>query len=248
MAPVRDEAIVLQTFPYSESSTILRLLTRTHGVRSAIAKGARRPKSRTGAALEPFAEGEVTLYLKDARSLQTLGGFTLTRSRQDIGRDLLRFGGGALLAEVVIRTGSEESQPALYEHVRRALDRVASAEPAALEGILLAEAWSLIGRLGFAPALDRCLACARELGAEEPSTFDYSAGGVRCRACPGGEASRPLPSHARGALAAFARGEAAAVDRTGAHWQLVDRFLTYHVLEGSPLRSLDFLVQALEMS
>ena len=46
MAVISTSAIVLHTFPYGESSKIVRLATLDHGVLSAIAKGAQREKSR----------------------------------------------------------------------------------------------------------------------------------------------------------------------------------------------------------
>ena len=42
------------------------------------------------------------------------------------------------------------------------------------------------------------------------------------------------------------RGAVVALDRYGAYWTLLDRFLTYHVTEGRSLRSLAFLGEALE--
>ncbi|MFW6079996.1 MAG: DNA repair protein RecO, partial [Gemmatimonadota bacterium] len=104
MPPTTDQAVILQAFPYGETSRILRLLTRAHGVRSVIAKGARRPRSRHSGVLELFGEGTATIYIKETRDLQTLAGFDLDRDRRALGRDLLRFGAAALLAEIVIRT------------------------------------------------------------------------------------------------------------------------------------------------
>ncbi|HEX6134823.1 MAG TPA: DNA repair protein RecO, partial [Longimicrobiales bacterium] len=114
MSATVTDAIVLQCFPYGETSRIVRLLTRSAGVHSAIAKGALRPRSRY-ALLEPFAEGSATLYIRSTRDLQTLGAFDLTQSRQGLGRDLLRFGGASLLAELVLRTASEDPHPSLFE-------------------------------------------------------------------------------------------------------------------------------------
>src|SRR5439155_456488 len=51
MALVTTPAVVLRTYPYSETSKIVRLATRDLGVQSAIAKGVLRPKSRFAAAL-----------------------------------------------------------------------------------------------------------------------------------------------------------------------------------------------------
>lgn len=239
------DSIILQSFAYSETSKILRLLTRTHGVRSVIAKGALRPRSRYGGILEPFTDGVATLHLKEGRELQTLGGFELRRSRQGLGRHLLRFGGASLLAELILRTASEEAHPELFDAFRRGLDGLDQAVDAELESVVLAESWHLIGHLGFAPALDSCLACGRDVEPEEATTFDYAAGGIRCPECAPGAPGRPLPPHARDALLRLGRRQPVPLDRTEAHWQLLRRFLLHHVIEGRELRSLDFLEAAL---
>ncbi|HEX5632270.1 MAG TPA: recombination protein O N-terminal domain-containing protein, partial [Gemmatimonadales bacterium] len=57
MPQVTTPAIVLGAIRYGETSKIVRLATREHGVQSAIAKGALRPKSRFGAALQLLREG-----------------------------------------------------------------------------------------------------------------------------------------------------------------------------------------------
>lgn len=241
MPLITTEAVVLQTHAYSETSKILRLLTRTHGVRAVIAKGAMRPRSRYGGVLEPFSTGVATFYAKEGRDLHTLSGFDLTHTGQALGRDLLRFGAASLLAEIVLRTASEEADPSLHGRVRDALRQVETAPPADLEATGLAEAWTLIACLGFGPALDVCLGCDRTLDRGEETSFDYAAGGVRCRDCipPGG--GRTLPAHARQDLVRLVRGEPVVLQRTAAHWALLTRFLDFHVADGMPFRSLAFL-------
>jgi len=245
MPIVTDAALILQVYPYSETSKILRLLTRGHGLRSAMARGALRPRSRYGGVLEPFTQGTATLFVKDNRELQTLSGFDLERSRQRLGDDLVRFAAASLLAEVVLLTGAEVSDPALYDGVVSWLDRIESSAVEEVEGHAVTAAWSLVGALGFAPDLDRCLRCGREPGPDEATRFDSTGGGILCDACAAG-AGIQLPPHARAALAAMGRGELVALDRYAAYWTLLDRFLTYHVTEGRSLRSLAFLGEALE--
>lgn len=246
MPLVTADAVVLQAFAYGETSKILRLLTRTHGVQSVIAKGALRPRSRFGGVLEPFTEGVASFYLKDSRDLQTLSGFELLRTQQSLGRDLLRFGGASLIAEIVIRTGSEEPAPELFDAVRSALHRVREAEGAVLEPTLLAQAWYIVSLLGFEPALDACVACGRPLADDEDASFDYAAGGVRCPDCARLVRGHTVPAAARRALQSLVRGEPLPLPRTTGHWKLLSRYLDHHVLEGGSLRSLAFLAETID--
>jgi succinyl-CoA synthetase alpha subunit len=56
--PLHDsEAIVLRTYPLGDADRLVGLLTRDHGRLRGVAQGARRPKSRFGAALEPRGHG-----------------------------------------------------------------------------------------------------------------------------------------------------------------------------------------------
>lgn len=243
MSAVSDDAIILQAFAYGDTSRILRLLTARHGLRSVVARGALRPRSRFGGVLEPFAEGVATMQLREHRDLQTLTSFELTRSPHRFGEDLLRFAGASLLAELVIRTGSEESQPELHRVVRDALGRLRETAGPALEPTILAETWRLVDRLGFAPSLEACIDCGRPFGPDEVTRYDRGAGGARCDDCGAGTAGRELPAHARQDLLALLSGQCPALERTAAHWQLLGRHLEHHVVEG-PLKTLEFVERA----
>jgi len=244
MSITTTDALVLQCFPYGDTSRIVRLLTRDAGVHSAIAKGALRPRSRY-AHLEPFAEGSAALYIRDTRDLQTLASFELTRRRHSLGRDLLRFGGASLVAELVLRTASEEAQPALFDVVTTGLDRIAAVETDQVEVNVLAVTWNVIAMLGFTPELDSCIVCGTDMDPARDATFDYTAGGLRCDSCATGLPGRRIPPRARTALAAFCRGTPAPVHTTEGHWRLLSRYLEHHILEGTPLRSLHFLASSL---
>lgn len=241
MPLVTVEATVLKAFAYSETSKILRLLTAGYGVQSVIAKGARRSRSRFGGVLEPFTDGTATFYLKPGRDLHTLREFELQRPRQALGRDLVRFGAASLLAEIVLRTSSEQEAPELFHRLRAALTELESAADERVEPLALAHAWALVAALGFAPGLDRCVHCSRPLPAGD-LFFDYGAGGLLCGQCGGGGGGgRVVPAAARTDLRALVAGEPVALDRTTAHWQLLSRFLAYHLVDPGALRSLDFL-------
>ena len=69
---VRTDAVVLRTLDYGETSRIATLLTRSHGVVGALARGARRPTSTFGATLQPMSAIQVVFYHRPGRGLQTL--------------------------------------------------------------------------------------------------------------------------------------------------------------------------------
>jgi DNA repair protein RecO (recombination protein O) len=233
-------ALILRAYPYGDTSRILRLLTPDLGVIGAIARGARRPRSRFAALLDPFGEGTAVLDYREGRDLQTLSGFDLDRARRGLAGDLRRYGAASLLAELLMRTATTTANPSLFASATAGLDAIESAEGDAIEPVGLTAAWTLVERLGFAPELGSCTLCGRDLGDSEAS-FDYGAGGVRCADCVGGAGAR-LPARARAAVASMVRGETPSLDKTYAHWILLERFLAYHVLDGAPLKSLAFLL------
>src|SRR5215218_7659991 len=120
-------AVVLHSFDYLESSRILRLVTRDGGVRSVLAKGARRSARRFGSALDLFAQGTAQLHTKPGRDLDTLGGFDVTLARAELALDLGRFAGASAIAELALRFGRDAADRGLFDAVAAALDALASA-------------------------------------------------------------------------------------------------------------------------
>lgn len=235
---VTTRSVVLQTYPYSDTSKILRLMTLEHGPRSAIAKGARRPGSRFGGLIEPFAEGHATLYLKENRDLHTLSDFDLLRDRQGLGTDLMRFAGGSVLCELVMRLAPEHRDDRLFASLVRGLDALLEAETRNVERTALRGVWDVVRTLGFTPELHRCVACRREIG-ERGAGFDHAEGGLRCPSCRAG--GRDLDPTQVAALRALVgdrpvEGEVDPVQR-----RLVVDFIRYHMAEGLHLKSLAYL-------
>ena len=244
MSLVSTDAVVLHAFSYLESSRILRLATRDLGVVSVLAKGARRASRRFGTAVDLFAEGQAHLYVKPGRELHTLASFDVLRSRPALGEDLGRFTASAAVAELMLRFAREESQPALYEILLGALDRIAEARPAAARAAGLAGAWHLVGELGFAPALSECASCHIPVALDRAATFSHPAGGTLCDDCARlAGASRRVPAPARAALNGWLRGGAGDDGIDGpsgrAHQRLLREFLREHLTDGRPLRAFE---------
>lgn len=245
MALATTRALVLQAFAYSETSKVLRLFTLEHGLRSVMARGALRPRSRYGGVLEPFTEGTATFYLKEGRDLHTLSGFDLLRSRQALGRSLVGFAGASLLAEMAMRTGTEEAHPALYHALADAWDLVAGAPgPAEALAASLTGAWTLVALLGFEPQAGACIRCGRAVDADEDVRFDAVAGGVACTACR--RAGRVLDAGSRAELRRMLAGHVppGGVARPGTHRALLRAFLDAQLAHDRPFRAMDLFLES----
>lgn len=237
------EAIVLHSFDYLESSRILRLVTREAGVRSVLAKGARRSSRRFGSALDLFAQGSAQLYVKPGRDLDTLSGFEVTLARAELAEDLGRFTGASAIAELTLRFGREAADSALFDAVADAFQALATAPASETLATTLTSAWHIVAELGFAPAVDVCGECHAELPLDATVMFSHPSGGALCARCGRlAPAGRVLPPVARAALRRFLTGEPADAldDPSGrAHQRLLREFLTEHLTDGRPLRAME---------
>jgi DNA repair protein RecO (recombination protein O) len=249
MPLLATDAIVLHAFDYSDSSRILRLATRDAGVQSVLARGARRPKSRFGTALDIFAEGIAQLYLKEGRDLQTLGAFDVVRSRAMVASDLGRFASASALAELMLRFATDDASSALYDTFAGALDAIEGADPLDAREAGLAGAWRVVAALGFAPALEVCGSCHAAIVPSETLRFSHEAGGVLCRSCEGlYPTGRALPPSARARVSAWLDTESVTrpsvtarlpEPEARAHQRLLREFLQHHLVEGRALRAFE---------
>ena len=63
------DALILRTYKLGEADRIVVFLTRDRGKKRGVAKGARRPRSRFAAALEPMTEVRVAYFERERREL-----------------------------------------------------------------------------------------------------------------------------------------------------------------------------------
>lgn len=243
MSLLVTEVVVLHVMDYLESSRILRLATREGGVQSVLAKGARRPRSRFGPALDLFAQGTAQILVKPGRELQTLSAFEAARSRSALAEEFGRFMGASAIAELMLRFAHDEAQHDLFDALVRALDDIAAAPEQRSREVAIGAAWRLVGALGFAPSLDTCSVCHGPVERDEAIRFHHRAGGVLCARCaassPGG---RPIPIGALDTLRTWLEsGEQPVLELRDAkaHQRLLREFLREHLGDGRPLRAFE---------
>lgn len=242
MSLVSTRAVILHAFKYGETSKIARLVTRDHGVQSAIAKGALRRNSKFGAKLQVLSSGLAQMHVKPNRELHTLTEFEVTDQHHSLARDVRRFAAASALAELVMRCSPAEPNPDVFELVDRGLGALESVPGERAEVTGLELLWAAVVALGFAPTLE---ACARD-GAPLPPgkvAFSVAEGGFLCARCGRGVKRGKLDPADRALLERFVTGSHGAAGeldpkRLRAHKRLLDRFVERHAAEGSELRAM----------
>lgn len=173
---------MLSRFDYGEADRILTLLTPGLGKVKAIAKGIRRPTSRVGGSLEPFAE--LRLALAHGRTFDHVTQVQVVHPWLRLRDDLVGFGTASYMAELADRT-QEERHPA--ESVYVLLKRAYELLDAGMAPGRVARWYEmhLADELGIRPEVDRCVECGRMLEADERYRWMPPLGGVLCDRCPG---------------------------------------------------------------
>ena len=239
MPLLRAEGIVLHAGDLGEHDRLVALYTRDHGRFSAVARGARRIRSRFSGALELFTWGDAVGFEREGRGLVRLDHFDIREPFRRLRDDLECLGQGARMIEAVARlTAERDAQPLCFALLLRGLRALeAGASPARVQ---LAFALRLLDLLGHRPRLDRC---GRPVGTEGV-LFDATEGYVVCERCRGAGASLapPVAAALRGLQTASWEARlgarfAPAVEQAAA--AVLDDFLA--ALIGAPLRAPRFL-------
>lgn len=236
---------LLRSYPYGETSRILRFHTAEGGVLAVIARGVRRATRHGGGDPGLFSAGDLSYVARDDRELQLFRGFQVDLPRTAIGTSPLRLAGASFIAELVLKHGGEGGGQAVHSALEDALSEMEKVNGDRLPTAILHRSWAVVSALGYRPILDRCTRCDAEPEAEV-TRFDRRAGGVLCISCSAGSGPDAGPRLGPGARAEVAGLLAEVcpekVRSPAAHLRLLHDFAAYHGVEPRPLKSFQFLL------
>jgi len=179
----RTQAICLRSRDHRESSKLLTFFSLEEGRLTGVARGARRPRSKFGAALEPLSISNIIWYWHQERTVYTISDAELVRSFPGIAAEPARFLAAEQVGEFVLRTVHQhDPNPQLYRLLATYLEALDRAD-AGFEVLVASFLLKAASFLGFRPELRRCLGCRRVPGSDRPVTFDMDQGGVYCGEC-----------------------------------------------------------------
>ena len=175
----QTKAVVLKSRALGEADRLLTLFTESQGRLSAVARGARRPKSRIGGSIDVL--NFVQVSLSPGRTFDHVNECVVVDGFKNLKKDLKCIASGVYLAELIDTFGDERTQniPLLKILVESLtfLDRSLTSDL-----VIRKFEMNLLSICGFTPELENCVSCREKLS-PDGYVFDLSQGGVLCGSC-----------------------------------------------------------------
>jgi len=247
----RETAICIRTTDYSETSQVVHFLTRGWGVVRLIAKGTKRPKSKSGGAIDLLGEGDLIFTASSRDSLGTLVEFTETVTHGDLRTDPRRLNTALYMIELVGAMLAEaDPHPEVFDLLHNGLARLGQAD-SPVGAVLAYFQWRLLRHVGLMGELKACVSCGRSVGGGGGSGrnvyFSSIQGGLLCGGCEGTAAEKyRVDGAALAGLAALAAAEAGTkVALRDKQALAANRVLAYHVTQqlGRALKMARYAIQ-----
>lgn len=200
MALVNTDAIVLRTYNLAEADRIAVCLTRSAGLVRAVARGARRMKSRFGAALEPFTLIRLAFYEKENRELVSISHAEILKSHFNLAAELEASEVLAYMGELVAEFAPpHEANEKLFRMVAACVEALEAARGSSRLVLRYFEVW-LLRLAGLFPDVRSCAECGARLGEDDPAWLDVEVN-PHCQQCSRGPATRLLPETQQSVMA-----------------------------------------------
>jgi len=182
----KDLAICIRALDYSETSQILTLFTKENGKISAIAKGAKRPKSAFDGTIEVFSHGRIVFSDRNKERLATLTEFEQQPTITHLGDNLFALNCCLFGAETLNNLTNEyDPHPQLFDSFLQFLQdaQEAISKPNILSLLILFQL-ALLKEVGLQPILNACVNCKNRFSTNWAEVyFSSSANGLICRDC-----------------------------------------------------------------
>lgn len=183
MAIEKTEAVILKSFPYSDTSKIARCYTRKFGKVSIIARGVRKGKTAQSGYLEPMNYLTLVYYHNPKRQLQTFSKAEFRKIWPALKKDVKKVSYGFAVVELMDRAViGEEPHEQLFQLLVDILQAINDGQ-----GRINLIFWyfeiQLLTLLGFRPVLSACPRCHGDL---KGGLFSFDYGELVCGKCESG--------------------------------------------------------------
>ncbi len=171
------EGIILSETNYSESSKILNILTKEHGLIGVISKGCRNLKSKLRGVSRKLIYGKIHLYYKE-NGLSTLISVDVINSFSKIATDLEKISYASYILDLTHQVIKQNDSENIYFLLRDTLLKIDEGfDPLVLTNILELK---LLDYLGVKPNIDGCGICG---STKNIVSLSADSGGYVCINC-----------------------------------------------------------------
>lgn len=171
------EGIILSETNYSESSKILNVLTKEHGLIGVISKGCRNMKSKLRGVSRKLIYGTFNVYYKE-HGLSTLISIDLISSFQNILKDLEKISYASFILDLSLQVLRQNKDEDIYDLLKETLLKIEeNLQPIVLINIFELK---LLDYLGVKPNIDTCNYCGSD---KSIVTLSSDCGGYICKNC-----------------------------------------------------------------
>ncbi|UJL44871.1 DNA repair protein RecO [Virgibacillus sp. NKC19-16] len=171
------DGIIIKTQDYGETHKIVTIFSKKLGKFSAIAREAKKPKSRMAAVTQPFIYGQFFVYVNSG--LSTIQQGEVIYSFRAIREDIIKTAYTAYITELTDKlTDFQTPDIYIYEQLYQTMNWIAENEDVDIP-IMMYEL-KLFKKGGFAPTVDRCVNCGNK---QATSAFSIAEGGLLCNRC-----------------------------------------------------------------
>ena len=171
------EGFVVQEIPYKETSKIINVFTKEHGIIGIICKGAKSMKSSLRAVTAKYTYGVFNVYFKEDK-LSTLTSVDIIDDLSNIKTDLTLISYTTYITELVMQVVKQGDYQEIYDiFIETILKLNQNLDPLILTNILEIK---MLDYLGVSLNLDSCNKCGNKTNIV---TIDGDIGGYVCKNC-----------------------------------------------------------------
>ncbi len=191
MPSYKAKAVILKSYKLGESDKIIKMYSQQDGIISAVAKGARKARSKFGGRLELF--NIVDSEISTGKSLDIITQAEILKSFKNISSDFYKFVFCETISEIVLKTqqhsgGSSEMLFKLIYVCFNEIDGFNNEDIVSLKKAVCFFVAKSIKIIGYNPLLKNCCKCGmdmKDLYSFRSSNISFSVkfGGILCEKC-----------------------------------------------------------------
>jgi len=236
----KTQALVIKSFDFSETSQVLKLLTRSFGKITALAKGSKRYKNSFDGPFNFLTLYEIIYLDKQSDKLDIVTSANVIDNYKELCKDFSLFAIASYIIEFVVKlTADGQRIPNLFDLVIQSIKELQNCEDK--NKLLFTFEARAIKLLGYFPKTEFCCNCETSIVNAGQVFFTAQKGGALCSSCSKKEVFKILTTpEALKQLKDFSDGKGSTNPKFYHNLRQVLNVYTYYLMEETP-NSIKFI-------